>query len=99
MPKERLDHLIDLIYEAAIEPDAWNDVLKEMSRVFDGAAVMLGTQFWHPGAGGIYVGWYLPLLLLTVFRPNLEDRVALSVLLEPRIPRRLAQLAGLERAA
>jgi hypothetical protein len=24
------------------------------------------------------MGWYLPLLILTVLRPNLEDRVALS---------------------
>lgn len=42
------------------------------------AAVMLGTQFWHPQSGGIYVAWYLPLLLLTIFRPNLEDRVAVK---------------------
>ena len=40
------------------------------------ALVMLGTQFWHPYQGGLYMGWYLPLLVLTVFRPNLEDRVA-----------------------
>ena len=44
------------------------------------AAVMLGTQFWQPQEGGLFMGWYLPLLLLTIFRPNLEDRVALSVL-------------------
>jgi len=44
------------------------------------AAVMLGTQFWHPSAGGTYMAWFLPLLLLTIFRPNLEDRVALTVL-------------------
>lgn len=43
------------------------------------AAVMLATQFWH-SPGGIYVAWYLPLLLLTIFRPNLEDRVALAAL-------------------
>lgn len=42
------------------------------------ALVMLGTQFWHPYEGGLYMGWYLPLLVLTVFRPNLEDRVALT---------------------
>lgn len=48
------------------------------------AAVMLGTQFWHAYQGGIYVAWYLPLLLLTIFRPNLEDRVALSTLSEVR---------------
>jgi hypothetical protein len=43
-------------------------------------AVMLGTQFWHAHGGGLFMAWYLPLALLTVFRPNLEDRVALSVL-------------------
>jgi hypothetical protein len=43
------------------------------------AAVMLGTQFWHAHSGGLALAWYLPLLLLTVFRPNLEDRVAVAV--------------------
>ena len=28
------------------------------------------------------MAWYLPLLLLTIFRPNLEDRVALSAINE-----------------
>ena len=35
------------------------------------AAVLLGVQFWHADRGGVYVLWYLPLLLLMVFRPNL----------------------------
>jgi hypothetical protein len=43
------------------------------------AAVMLGTQFWHAHTGGLAPAWYLPLLLLTIFRPNLEDRVATAV--------------------
>lgn len=63
------------------------------------AAVMLGTQFWHGDTGGLYMAWYLPLMLLTIFRPNLEDRVALTVLHEGWFPRRLAALAGAERAA
>lgn len=46
------------------------------------AAVMLGTQFWHVQHGGIYMAWYLPLLILTVFRPNLEDRVARSAVID-----------------
>ena len=46
------------------------------------AAVMLGTQFWHANHGGLYMAWYLPLLILTIFRPNLEDRVALSAVRE-----------------
>jgi hypothetical protein len=53
------------------------------------AALMLGTQFWNVHEGGIYVAWYLPLLLLTVFRPNLEDRVALATLGEGWFARRL----------
>ncbi|MDA0658899.1 MAG: hypothetical protein O2931_07270 [Planctomycetota bacterium] len=43
------------------------------------AAVMVATQFWHGDRGGMQMGWYLPLLLLTIFRPNLEDRVAVLV--------------------
>jgi hypothetical protein len=38
------------------------------------AAVVVGTQFWYPQQGGTYVLWYLPLVLLVVFRPSL-DRV------------------------
>ncbi len=52
------------------------------------AAIMVATQFWHPHGGGIYVAWYLPLMLLTIFRPNLEDRVALTVLAESWFARR-----------
>jgi hypothetical protein len=36
------------------------------------AAVLLGVQFWYADQGGVYVLWYLPLLLLLVFRPNLS---------------------------
>jgi len=42
------------------------------------AAVMLGAQFWLAPQGGLYMAWFLPLLILTIFRPNLEDRVAIS---------------------
>lgn len=37
------------------------------------AAVLIGVQFWYADQGGVYVLWYLPLLLLMVFRPNLTD--------------------------
>jgi len=46
------------------------------------AAVMIAAQFWVVPEGGLFIAWYLPLLLLTVFRPNLEDRVALAVLVD-----------------
>jgi hypothetical protein len=35
------------------------------------AAVLIGIQFWCADNGGVYVLWYLPFLLLLVFRPNL----------------------------
>jgi hypothetical protein len=36
------------------------------------AAVLIGIQFWYADQGGVYILWYLPLLLLLVFRPNLS---------------------------
>ncbi len=46
------------------------------------ASIMVGVQFWHGFGGGVYMAWYLPLLLLIVFRPNLAGRVASSELRE-----------------
>jgi hypothetical protein len=63
------------------------------------AALMLGTQFWDAHRGGLFIGWYLPLLLLTIFRPNLEDRVALSVLGEGWFPKRRTNSKRIGRAA
>lgn len=63
------------------------------------AAVMLAAQFWNPNGGGLYMGWFLPLMLLTIFRPNLEDRVALSVLGEGWRSRKRTGLVGADRAA
>jgi len=35
------------------------------------AAVLMGVQFWYGDRGGLYVLWYMPVLLMMVFRPNL----------------------------
>jgi uncharacterized membrane protein len=35
------------------------------------AAIITATQFWYPQQGGVYVLWYLPLLLVAMFRPRL----------------------------
>ena len=43
------------------------------------AALMTAAQFWHGYGGGLYIAWFLPLLLLVIFRPNLQDRVATKV--------------------
>ena len=53
------------------------------------SAVMVGTQFWHGYGGGTFIAWYVPMLLLTTFRPNLEDRVALSVIPKSPFGRRI----------
>ena len=65
------------------------------------AAMMVAVQFWHGfgDGGGMYMAWYLPLLLMTMFRPNLEDRVALTVLGEGWFTRRRARIAHFDRAA
>ena len=62
------------------------------------AAVLLGSQFWKAHSGGLFMAWYLPMLLLVIFRPNLEDRVALAVLDAEWFARRRREPAG-ERAA
>lgn len=63
------------------------------------ASIMVATQFWHGYGGGTYMAWYLPLLLLTVFRPNLEDRVALTVLGESWLGRKRNRAGALDQAA
>ena len=63
------------------------------------AALMLAAQFWHAHQGGVFVAWYLPLLLLMIFRPNLEDRTSLMKLGEGWwITRRNAKRAASGRA-
>lgn len=37
-------------------------------------AILLGIQFWYADAGGAYVQWYLPLLVLLALKPTLLDR-------------------------
>ncbi len=49
------------------------------------AALMAATQCWHGFGGGLYLAWFIPLALLTIFRPNLDYCVALEVV---RLPKR-----------
>jgi len=62
------------------------------------AAVMVAVQFWHGYGGGLYIAWFLPLLLLTIFRPNLHDRVATKVVQvgSPDLTRRPGSTGGLQ---
>jgi hypothetical protein len=66
---------------------------KNLGTLMSGSAVvMIGVQFWVPVGGGQFMAWFLPLMLLTIFRPNLEDRVAPSVLGEGWLAKRRMQL-------
>ncbi len=38
-------------------------------------AVIVATQLWYPRNGGAYLLWYLPLMLIVVFRPRLTQLV------------------------
>ena len=40
---------------------------------------------------GLFMAWYMPVLLLVVFRPNLENRVALTVLDAEWFPKKRRQ--------
>ena len=54
------------------------------------AAIVVGTQFWYPQQGGTYLLWYVPLLLLVVFRPHMStlrpSRDQLSAGLQTTLP-------------
>jgi hypothetical protein len=63
------------------------------------AAVLLGTQFWKAHNGGLFMAWWLPVLLLVVFRPNLENRMALLMLDAEWFPRRRTVTTPAGRAA
>lgn len=61
---------------------------KNLGTVLSGsAALMIAAQFWHGESGGLYIAWFLPVLLLTIFRPNLQDRIATKVVAGPKASR------------
>ena len=48
------------------------------------AAIMIAVQFWHGFGGGLFAAWYLPMMLLTIFRTNVAGRTAVVELVELR---------------
>ena len=40
------------------------------------AALLVAVQFWHGYGGGLFMAWYLPLAIATIFRPGLHERIA-----------------------
>ncbi|HTU94000.1 MAG TPA: hypothetical protein VMF69_28225 [Gemmataceae bacterium] len=64
---------IFLVYVAFVFTTTFWPAPKNLAHVIAlTAAVLLGIQFWYADQGGVYILWYLPLLLLLVFRPNLS---------------------------
>ena len=58
---------------------------KNLGALLSGScAIMLAIQFWHGHGGGLVMAWYLPLALLAIFRPNLEDYTAANKVRETR---------------
>lgn len=54
------------------------------------AAILIGIQLWYSDQGGVYVLWYLPLVLLMIFRPNLSERR--PALVEPKSNNKALQI-------
>lgn len=66
---------IFIAYVAFVITTAFWPAPKNLAHVIAlSAAVLIGIQFWYADQGGVYVLWYLPLLVLMVFRPNLSER-------------------------
>lgn len=49
------------------------------------SAAIIGTQLWYTQSGGVYLLWYVPMLLMVIFRPRLahlklsEENIAADV--------------------
>ncbi|CAN5620905.1 hypothetical protein BH11PLA2_BH11PLA2_19520 [soil metagenome] len=51
----------------------WPPVRTMADAVAYSAALLIGVQFWYAERGGMYVLWYLPLLILMTLRPTAAD--------------------------
>ena len=63
---------------------AWPTVKDIGVLVAYSAAIMIAVQFWHGFGGGLFAAWYLPMMLLTIFRTNVAGRTAVVELAELR---------------
>lgn len=60
--------------------------------IADSAVVVVGTQLWYPQTGGVHLLWYLPLLLLVIFRPRLMHLLPPEAELERTVSVKLMSL-------
>ncbi|MEM6468696.1 MAG: hypothetical protein AAF802_03950 [Planctomycetota bacterium] len=77
-PRWRLPVIVAFIILTALFA-AWPSPKNLGTLISCSAAAMVAVQFWHGDGGGLFIAWFLPFLLLTIFRPNLEDRIATKV--------------------
>ncbi len=86
----------------------WPRTKKVEHLIAHSAALIVGTQFWYPQQGGVYLLWYLPLLLMVVFRPRLtrlerpettteQTAVTSTPLSDPPPPKRMMVGGQLQR--
>ena len=68
---------------------AWPPVRNLGQLIASSAGVLIGIQFWFADRGGVYVLWYLPLLVLIVLRPNLAELKPVNPGPLPTLVRRL----------
>ena len=63
-----------ILYMAFVALTAFWPTPRNLGQVIaQSAAVVIGVQFWYADRGGVYVLWYLPLVLLMIFRPSLLE--------------------------
>ncbi len=63
------------------------------------AAIIVATQFWYPHEGGVYILWYLPVMLIVMFRPRLahlppRSHEEVSLLASDNTPRSRSESAA-----
>ena len=65
---------IFIVFMASVLAAGWLPKEKNLADLIAlSVALILGIQFWYADRGGTYIHWYLPLLLLMIFRPNLSS--------------------------
>ena len=65
---------IFIVHMAILIATAFWPVGKNLGELIAMSVLMIAClQFWYGDRGGSYIHWYLPLLLLMVFRPNLTS--------------------------
>jgi hypothetical protein len=69
-----------ILFLALVVTSAFWPHPKNLGQLISWSAVLiLGVQFWYADAGGIYILWYLPLVILQTLRPSLTQHRAADI--------------------